>query len=231
MSVLSRFVELFNDEAGVTAPPAVEAVGVVEVPSDDPEQAARREVERAEIQLADLKARRENLVSTIAGLSAERSRLSRLMAAGDLDAEARFAEVEVSLSSSQARLSGVDELLGEAEAALKAVHAAHNESMKPRLAAERRARIEGLRLAAEAEVERLYASYRECCEATAAIADRLEALAGLDQNAADNIHRRTINYSTDPMLVLTTNGWTLRAPGLYTVAERRIVPLVPPAGR
>ena len=221
-----------DDGTGAAALPVPTISGVGEVtPPADAEQVAQREVERADAQLADLQVKRENLVSTIAGLTAERSRLSRLLAAGDLDAESAFAEVEVSLSSSRARLEGLDELIGEATSALKAAHVVHNESMGPRLAAERRARVEELKSAAEAEVEVLYTRYREVCEATSRVADALEALAGLDHNAADCINVRTINRSTDPMVVLLTAGWTLRTPGLYTVAERRIVPLVKPMGR
>jgi hypothetical protein len=232
VNAIGRLFGLHNDnDAGVTAPPAqVEGTGTVTAPADDAEQVAKQEVERADAQLADLTSRRENLTATIAGLTAERSRLSRLLAGGEV-VEDRFAEVEVFLSSSRARLSGVDELLIEAEDARRTAQLKLGEIERPRLLAERRARVEVLRLAAEEAVAELYRSYREVCEATATVADKLEALAAADQNAADCINVPTINRTTDPLVTLLSSGWTPRAPGLYTAPERRIVGLVPPAGR
>lgn len=236
MSAISKLRDMFLGDdpdvegTGAVALPSPVVSGVGVVAPGDPEAAAREALGAAQVVLADLTARRDSTVKTIEALVGERSKVGRGLASGESSDE-DFAAVESQLAASLARRDGLDALLLEAEDARRTAQLALNEAERPRREAERSERVEVLRLAAEEAVGALYRSYRECCAATSKVADALEALAGFDQNAANCIHVRTLNYSTDPLLTLTTAGWTPRAPGLYTVLERRIIPLVPPKGR
>ncbi len=231
MNPLEKFRELvFGESGAVVMPPVqVSGVGTVTNPPEDPEQAARAAVHEAEDALADLNERRATVAGSLDGLRNRRAVLARELTTEVAD-EGSFTAACSRLTAAEAAIVALDELLGEAEASRREAQERLNEAERPRREAERRARVEMLRLAAVAAVADLYRSYRECCEATATVADKLEALAGLDQNAADNIHIPTINRATDPLLTLISAGWRYRAPGHYTVLERRLVPLVPPAG-
>ncbi len=199
------------------------------VPAPD-EATAREALAAAQGVLADLTARRENMVSTIAGLTGERSRLSRLLAAGDLDAEARFAEVEVAIPTAQARLSGLDELLGEAEASRKAAQLQLNEAERPRREAERRARIEASRSVAQAAAERLRTAYREACRASGELAVALDELDGLAPGQAAVVEGYLDGPGLDEFDKLLAAGWVVR-PSRWLPARRTIFVLSAPVGK
>lgn len=236
MTALARFAQLFTggDEpvpvegAGRLAP-APDA-GAVPALSDD-EVEAQQAVQRAEAQLADLRGRHENLVATVEGLVAERSRLSRAMATGEPGAGARFGEVEVELSASRARLEGIGELLAEAEAGRQAAYAKLREASAPRREAERRARVEAATGRARAASERFCTLYAETSAALAALADELDSLSGLDVGAAFGIGYQLATGEGDPLRRLEASGWTVRPWSAHVGLRYVLVGLTPPKDR
>ncbi len=224
MNGLARLAALLTSD-NESAPVVGAGTVTTPVPSDD-EAAAQAAVQRAEATLADLTSRRENLVSTIAGLTGERSRLSRLLATGDLDAEARFAEVEVAIATAQARLSGLDELLGEAKAALAAAYGALRETAAPRLAQERQQRVAEATERADVAAQELRARYRAACAATGELAERLDELAALGGNPS-GIEHALDDQGSDELTRMIAEGWRLRE-SRWLPARRAIVCAAPP---